>query len=126
VDEWSDEDIDGAVNTFEHAPCPALDEEGLCSVYVYRPLTCRSMGIPMRQEGMTHGACDVQTFVPVRRLSASLQAEEQALANLEAVQLAALSEVPAEGEEVLLPYGFVSGGRCADAHDGTSAESHRR
>ena len=126
VDEWSDEDIDGAANAFGHAPCPALDEDGLCSVYAYRPLTCRSMGIPVRQGAMVQGACDVQTFVPIRQLSASLEAEEQALANLESAELAALPEVSAEGEEVLLPYGFVSCGAAAFAHDGGSAGKSQR
>jgi hypothetical protein len=67
------------------------------------------MGIPTRHGAMVHGACDVQTFVPITRLSAALEAEEQLLANLESVELAALPEVVSVGgEELLLPYGFVS------------------
>jgi len=104
---WSDEEIDQAVTAFHDAPCPALGNDGLCSLYDYRPLTCRSMGIPARQDAMVNGACAVQTFVPIARLTASLEAEEQELAALEAAELAALPEVAAEGEEILLPYAFV-------------------
>jgi Fe-S-cluster containining protein len=108
LDAWSDADIDEAVRTFRHAPCPALGDSGECSLYDSRPLTCRSMGIPTREGALVQGACDVQTFIPITRLSASLEAEEQVLANLESAELAALPEVCVEGEEVLLPYGFVS------------------
>lgn len=108
LDAWSDADIDEAVRAFPDAPCPALADNGLCSLYASRPLTCRSMGIPTRHGAMVHGACDVQTFVPITRLSAALEAEEQLLANLESVELAALPEVSVGGEELLLPYGFVS------------------
>ena len=108
LDAWSDADVDEAVRTFHNAPCPALGDNGLCSLYPYRPLTCRSMGIPTRHGAMVHGACEVQTFVPITRLPAALEAEEQLLANLESVELAALPEVSVAGEELLLPYGFVS------------------
>jgi len=104
---WSDEEIDQAVTAFDDAPCPALGNDGLCSLYDYRPLTCRSMGIPARQDAMVNGACAVQTFVPIARLTASLEVEEQELAALEAAELAGLPEVAAEGEEILLPYAFV-------------------
>ena len=108
LDAWSDAEIDEAVRAFPDAPCPALADNGLCSLYASRPLTCRSMGIPTRHGAMVHGACDVQTFVPITRLSIALEAEEQLLANLESVELAALPEVSVGGEELLLPYGFVS------------------
>jgi Fe-S-cluster containining protein len=104
---WSDREIDQAVTAFHDAPCPALGDNGLCSLYDHRPLTCRSMGIPARQDAMVNGACAIQTFVPITRLSASLEAEEQELAALEAAELAALPEVVVEGEELLLPYAFV-------------------
>ena len=67
------------------------------------------MGIPTDEGGLTVGACQVQTFVPIVRLSASLRAEEQILAEREATaldQFKKSSEV--SGEELLLPYGFVS------------------
>lgn len=105
---WSDQEIDQAATSFEHVSCPALGDDGRCLLYAYRPLTCRSMGIPIRQVALVHGACAVQTFVPITRLSASLEAEEQELAGLEAAELTALPEVVEAGEETFLPYGFVS------------------
>lgn len=29
-------------------PCPALDDSGACSIYEYRPLVCRTFGVPLR------------------------------------------------------------------------------
>jgi hypothetical protein len=113
LEEWSDDEIDHAVNAFHDTACPALGDNGLCLLYDYRPLTCRSMGIPSRQNAVVHGACAVQTFVPITRLSASLEAEEQELAALEAAELAALPEVVVEGEEILMPYAFVTCGSRA-------------
>ena len=46
---------------------------------------------------MVNGACDIQTFVPITRLSASLEAEEQELAALEAAELGAMPKLAAEG-----------------------------
>jgi Fe-S-cluster containining protein len=111
IDDWSDKDIDQTVSMFHDSPCPALQDNGLCALYAHRPLTCRSMGIPTQQEVMVYGACEVQTFVPIVRLSASLAAEEQALAKQEAAELAALPEVAKQGEEIFLPYAFIAD-RC--------------
>jgi Fe-S-cluster containining protein len=110
LDQWPDGDIDRVVTAFSDVRCPALSDEGLCSLYAYRPLTCRSMGIPMREGLMVNGACNVQTFVPIVRLPESLETEEQAMARRESAELAMLPEVAREGEELLLPYGFVSCG----------------
>lgn len=117
IDDWSDAEIDEAVNVFHHIPCPALEENGLCSLYAHRPLACRSMGIPARQGATINGACGVQTFVPIARLSAALEAEEQELAKREAVELTALPEVAADGEEILLPYGFLPYSVCLDTQE---------
>jgi Fe-S-cluster containining protein len=107
LDDWSDDEIDHLVLAFRDAPCPALREDGLCELYAYRPLTCRSMGIPTREDGMVTGACAVQTFVPIVRLSVPLEREEQELAAAEATLLEGLPEVARDGEEMLLPYAFV-------------------
>jgi uncharacterized protein len=32
----------------DKAACPALDEQGRCEVYAWRPLVCRSHGVPIR------------------------------------------------------------------------------
>jgi Fe-S-cluster containining protein len=108
LDHWADRDIDRLVSQFETVPCPALGENGLCQVYEHRPLTCRSMGVPVEQSGQVYGACEVQSFVPIVTLSASLRAEEQALAGREAAELEALRTASGfDGEELLLPYGFL-------------------
>ena len=31
--------------------CPALDPDGRCGVYAFRPLICRSYGVPLRHRG---------------------------------------------------------------------------
>lgn len=31
--------------------CPALDDDGRCGVYPFRPLICRSYGVPLRHRG---------------------------------------------------------------------------
>jgi hypothetical protein len=80
----------------------------VCALYEYRPLTCRSMGIPIEDEGMVTGACEVQTFVPIVRLSAALRAEEDVLSQQEAQTLDAYNFIAGtDGEELLLPYGFL-------------------
>ena len=108
LDHWSDEDIDRLVSDFHRLPCPALNDEGLCALYEYRPLACRSMGIPIEEGGMVNGACKVQTFVPIVRLSRSLREEEDALSLQEAQALDVhISIAGTEGEELLLPYGFL-------------------
>jgi Fe-S-cluster containining protein len=111
IDDWSDRIIDETVSLFCDTPCPALQDNGLCALYAHRPLICRSMGLPTQQELMVYGACEVQNFVPVVRLSASLAAEEQTLARAEAAELAALPEVAEHGEEIFLPYAFIAD-RC--------------
>lgn len=107
LDEWPDTEIDRLVGQFGTTPCPALADNGLCLVYAHRPLTCRSMGIPIEEGALTQGACQVQTFVPIVRLSAALRAEEQNLAGQEAALLSARQRTAdSQGEELLLPYGF--------------------
>ncbi|MBA5866684.1 MAG: hypothetical protein GDA67_08340 [Nitrospira sp. CR1.3] len=108
LDHWAEVEIDRLVNQFHTAPCPALGENGLCRLYDNRPLTCRSMGLPIEEGSLTQGACSVQTFVPIRRLSAAFKDEEQCLAGKEATVLNRFRMTGRiEGEEVLLPYGFL-------------------
>lgn len=108
LDEWADSRIDAIVEHFGNLPCPALSADGRCSVYAFRPITCRTMGVPVESDGMVHGACEVQTAVPIIRLSPSLRAEHDYLAEDEAVALSILRQAqPEKGDELLLPYGFV-------------------
>ena len=90
IDDWSDRDIDRFVTEFHHHPCPALETDGRCGIYHHRPLVCRSMGIPTEDRGLAHGACEVQTFIPIVRLPSTFREEEDRLAQEEAASLAAL------------------------------------
>ncbi len=108
LDDWSDQEIDRLVTEFHHHPCPALEADERCGLYDHRPLVCRSMGIPTEDHGLAHGACEVQTFIPILRLPSSLREEEDRLVQEEAAALDALRRTTGStGEEVFLPYGFL-------------------
>lgn len=109
LDGWDDRTINDMVERFAELPCPALMPDGSCGAYTFRPLTCRTMGIPSESNGVVQGACAVQTAVPVIRLSSSLRVDEDRLAEDEAVSLTILRRVQADaGDELLLPYGFLT------------------
>ena len=109
LDGWSDVEIDRLVTEFHDRPCPALEPDGRCGLYDHRPLVCRSMGIPMDVHGLVHGACEVQTFVPIVRLPSVFREEEDRLVQEEAASLEALRRATGStGEEVFLPYGFIT------------------
>ncbi|MBM4122733.1 MAG: hypothetical protein FJ249_09095 [Nitrospira sp.] len=109
LDDWSDPDIDALVERFADLPCPALHSDGSCLVYPFRPATCRAMGIPVETDGLVEGACPVQSFIPIVRLTRSLREEEQVLAAQEAVAIDSLRQMSHQDkEEVLLTYGFLS------------------
>lgn len=108
LDEWDDADIDQLVTEFAEVPCPALQTDGSCGIYESRPITCRTMGIPSDEQGLVQGACEIQTFVPIRRLSPSIREQEQQLTHQEAMALDQLRrQRQTKGEELLLTYGFV-------------------
>lgn len=108
LDEWSDSSIDAMVERFADLPCPALTEGGSCGVYAFRPVTCRTMGVPVESDGIVHGACRVQNAVPIIRPSPSLRIDYDRLTEDEAVALSILRQAhPQTGDEMLLPYGFV-------------------
>ncbi|MDE3243751.1 MAG: YkgJ family cysteine cluster protein [Nitrospirota bacterium] len=108
LDRWSDGEVDRLVERFRNLPCPALAEDGSCRVYPFRPVTCRTMGIPVEADGLVAGACEVQTAVPVQRIPLALRQEEQRLVEQEQAELAAcLGAAAGRGEEMLLPYGFL-------------------
>lgn len=108
LDDWPDAEADRLAARFADLPCPALDRDGSCRVYPFRPLACRTMGIPVERDGRVEGACDVQTSVPLIRPSRAIREEERRLAEQEAMAIAALREaVPGSGEEVWLACGFL-------------------
>ena len=108
IDHWPDPDIDSIVEYYRALPCPALNSDGSCGLYAFRPLACRSMGIPSESEGTVQGACAVQISVPLIRLSQSLRREEDRLAEEETSQLMHLRrQSGATGEELFMPYAFL-------------------
>jgi Fe-S-cluster containining protein len=110
LDDWTDEATDRLVARFGDQPCPALQADGACGIYAFRPITCRMTGIPTEANGIVQGACAVQTAVPVVRVPEDLRKEEDKIAEHEAETLGVLLRIrPAGGEEVLLPYGFLPG-----------------
>ena len=67
------------------------------------------MGLPIESHGLVHGACEVQTFVPIIRVSQALREEEDRLAEKEGNLIDEQRQLTSnDGEEVLLPYGFLS------------------
>lgn len=69
-------DDDGAreafFSRFARLPCPALSDDGRCLVYPFRPLSCRSFGLPVR--------CGGQLLAPCRLNFAGASAEVVAAA----------------------------------------------
>lgn len=108
LESWGDDTIDELVEHFADVPCPALAPDGTCDVYAFRPITCRTMGIPIESDGMVQGACTVQTAVPIVHLSPTFRIEMERLAEHEAVGLSVLGKnQPNSGDELFLPYGFL-------------------
>jgi Fe-S-cluster containining protein len=108
LDDWPDLEVDHLAAQFGELPCPALDTDGSCRVYPFRPLACRTMGIPVETDGLVQGACEVQTSVPLIRPSRAAREEEEQLAEQEAGEIAMHREAfPRIGEEALIAYGFV-------------------
>lgn len=108
IDQWSEEESQQLTERFDTWPCPALEQDGSCGLYEFRPLVCRSMGVPQDDGGCVSGACAVQMAVPLIRLSKTIREEENHLAGMEAAEIEALRcHEGAEGEELFLPYAFL-------------------
>ena len=66
------------------------------------------MGIPLEENGTVQGACDVQTFIPLKQVTKIFRQEEDDVADQERRLLDTVREKkPWLGEEVLLPFGFL-------------------
>ena len=123
LDSWSDQEIDRLVKEFHDCPCPALEADGRCGLYDHRPLVCRSMGIPTEDHGLTHGACEIQTFIPIVRLPSTFREEQDRLLHEEAASLDAIRRTTGStGEEVLLPHGFLQRETCETCEKSETGE----
>lgn len=108
IDQWPEEKSEQLIERFDTWPCPALEQDGRCGLYEFRPLVCRSMGVPPDDGDSVSGACAVQTAVPLIRLSKTIREEENHFAAMEAKEIEALRHHEgADGEELLLPYAFL-------------------
>lgn len=125
IDQWTERDIDRVIERFEAWPCPALEPDGTCGLYEFRPLVCRSMGVPQDDGGCVSGACAVQTAVPLIRPSKIFREEENRLAGMEAEEIEALRlRTGSEGEELFLPYAFIRDPEVGEpASESSSGES---
>lgn len=120
IDHWGDGDVDALAERFADLDCPALQSDGSCGIYPFRPLTCRSMGIPRDVGGIVEGACTIQTAIPLVRLPRSHREEEDRLINEEAEHLAYLRTLDlAQGEELFLPHAFLPDKADDDEATGT-------
>jgi Fe-S-cluster containining protein len=45
----SPEEKEAYFDRTQSAPCPNLDDNGLCMMYEHRPLVCRTFGLPLRE-----------------------------------------------------------------------------
>lgn len=71
VDELGEERFDQICDALSGESCPALAEDGACSIYEHRPLICRLHGIPMYDPGARAwlgGECELN-FAPDGRRS---------------------------------------------------------
>ncbi len=119
IDQWTEKDIDRVIERFETWPCPALESDGTCGLYEFRPLVCRSMGVPQDDGALVSGACAVQTAVPLIRPSKVFREEENHLAEMEVVEIEALRlQTGIVGEELFLPYAFIQDPEAKELESG--------
>lgn len=122
IDQWTEKDIDRVIERFAAWPCPALEPDGACGLYEFRPLVCRSMGVPQDDGVLVSGACAMQTAVPLIRPSKVFREEESHLAGMEAVEIQALRlQAGIMGEELFLPYAFIQDVETGELGSGSSS-----
>lgn len=92
---------------FAPLPCPALDPgTGLCDLYLGRPLSCRTFGLPVRVDGEDLEACT--------KCFAGTEADAErcrAVVDPEGLEDALLTALEAEGpcSETVVAYALASG-----------------
>ncbi len=74
--------FDAITDVLADEPCPLLDDTGACRVYLYRPLVCRMMGLPM----MTAGGFTLENACPIQEQFPGYAALDPQLFDLEALE----------------------------------------
>lgn len=66
VAQLGEERFDSLVEQLADAPCPLLDESGVCSIYAHRPFICRLMGLGIEtpQNDVVPNSCPIQAEFP--------------------------------------------------------------
>ncbi len=74
--------FDELADALASEPCPLLDGDGRCTVYAYRPLVCRVMGLPM----MTADGLVLENACPIQEQFPAYAALDPQLFDLEALE----------------------------------------
>lgn len=83
--------------------CPMLNEENLCDIYEYRPITCRLYGIPTAINGEAH-TCGISGFEPgVPYPTVNLDAIHNSLLRISADFVASLKTRHVRMADLLVP-----------------------
>jgi Fe-S-cluster containining protein len=77
-----EEHFDAMIESLAEEPCPLLDEAGRCVAYLFRPLVCRLIGLPM----MTAGGLELENACPIQDRFPSFAALDPELFDLEALE----------------------------------------
>ncbi|MGE0442391.1 MAG: YkgJ family cysteine cluster protein [Gemmatimonadales bacterium] len=86
-----DERFDRISDALADLPCPALDAHGGCTIYRFRPMICRLMGLGLRTDAgeVIENACPIQDEFPAYR---ELPPEPFALERFETREVTAQEE----------------------------------
>ena len=82
-------------------PCPALDStSGWCELYAFRPLSCRTFGLPVRTAGIVLGPCSLgfRTAQPAEIVDATVEPDPD---DREGSLLASLAATGVKGDTVV-------------------------
>jgi Fe-S-cluster containining protein len=66
VDQLDEQAFDALTEKLAGAPCPALADDGACSIHAHRPATCRLTGLSLRTRdgGVLENFCPIQSQFP--------------------------------------------------------------
>ena len=66
IDQLDEQAFDALTERLSSAPCPALAEDGSCSIHAHRPATCRLTGLSLRsaQGDVLENYCPIQEQFP--------------------------------------------------------------